>query len=392
MISAGCLFPNCSETPAEVSSSPTTTRNECNSLSTECLNANGDITDNKETGSVNNEGKNNSHQNEEKAENVHREGFPHSPVSVLNVTSTCGSKRERETSVGEGYSAGNRLAVVFPTSISTLLEETSLMNSISSPAPTAPVSPSPQKRSLEVIGGSPSPLLSPSPSVSSSTSRDVPFPPFKTFATEALKPVSRTAVGGTRASSLSQRIPIALSSSSSSSVHLHLSKTPQQLAAVRAEKWGKALLPVFLQERDESQREALYLLCQRIAMAVPGDKMVARDHFMTLLGSLKDPLNTELREKLVSGVMPVEVLVNLSEKELANPERRREMEEGFKERSKDTNLQEIANALKTTSTLFPCPNCKARDCSWVQRQTRSGDEPMTVICSCNRCNHQWRKF
>lgn len=163
-------------------------------------------------------------------------------------------------------------------------------------------------------------------------------------------------------------------------------------AKKREEKWGNLLLPYLMIGRDESERQNVLAVCRRIAVALPGDAMEAQDNLMTLLVNLKDPLNSELRSRIVSGDLPVEVLVTMGEKELLNPERRRELEEGFKERSKDTNLVEIEKARQTTSTLFPCPACKVRDCSWVQRQTRSGDEPMTVICSCNQCGHQWRKY
>lgn len=190
---------------------------------------------------------------------------------------------------------------------------------------------------------------------------------------------------------LGAKSPAQLSGSASSSAR----SSPKSLAnpaAARAEKWGGILLPHMMMEQEPSNKDAVLEVCKRIAAAVPGDKLEARDTFMMLVASLKDPLNSTLRKRVISGELPVEVLVTLSEKELANPVVQRELEEGFKERSKDTNLTEIANAMKTSSKLFVCPSCKARDCSWVQRQTRSGDEPMTVICSCNICDHQWRKY
>lgn len=183
------------------------------------------------------------------------------------------------------------------------------------------------------------------------------------------------------------------SSASTSTNRVILPSSPKaRAAAARAERWGGLLLPLMMQESDESQRSSVLELCKRIAIAIPGDRDVSRDGFMTLMAALKDPLNTDLRRRIISGELPVQVLVTLGEKDLVNPVERKEMDDGFKERSKDTNLFEMQKATQTTSRLFPCPNCKVRDCSWVQRQTRSGDEPMTVICSCNNCNHQWRKY
>lgn len=331
---------------------------------------------------------------EEKPEGIRREGHSGFPSHALDLSFAVGVKRARETSTERGNDSeaqkrGRMLSSSSPAASETL----SSTIATSYPLSAAPVASSPHEHKEESYRATSSPMLSPSLTMSASSSMEFRPGPSKTLSSEGIvKGAMKSPVLLSRGSPLMQRSPLSLSPSSSSIFPSSTAKTPQQIAAARAVKWGGLLLPFFLQERDESQKEALSLLCQRIAAAVPGEKLEARDHFMTLLASLKDPLNVELREKLVSGAMPVEVLMTLSEKELANPDRRKEMEEGFKERSKDTNLHEIANALKTTSTLFPCPNCKARDCSWVQRQTRSGDEPMTVMCSCNRCNHQWRKY
>lgn len=308
--------------------------------------------------------------------------------NVSISSSTSGVKREREI-LEERSSSREHEQKRAPTSTFTSFSYSDVQISLPSKVPVGPGYFRSENKGKSAV------ILSP----------PTPCSPVRLFATEGTRvmelskvvhaqlnlPIQSKEVAG-RSSFHSQRGNSSLSSSLSPSPPSTSTKLPQQKATARGVKWGGLLLPYFLDERHESQREVLMELCQRIAVAVPGDKMEARDRFMTLMASLKDPLNVELREKLVSGKLPVEVLVTLSEKELANPERRREMDEGFKKRSKDTNLQEIANALKTTSTLFSCPSCKARDCSWVQRQTRSGDEPMTVICSCNRCNHQWRKY
>lgn len=311
------------------------------------------------------------------------------PVSNVSLsTSSSGVKRERET-LEERSSTSEQERKRAPTSSFTSFSYSDVHISLSSKSPVCPdYFRGENKGESSAILSS----LAPSSLDCSFASRGTRVAEVSNiFRTELNLPIQSKEVVG-RSSSFSQRSTNSLSSSFSSSPPSPSMKPPQQKATARAVKWGGLLLPYFLEERQEFQREALTELCQRIAAAVPGDKMESRDRFMTLMASLKDPLNSELREKLVSGKLPVEVLVTLSEKELANPERRKEMDEGFKNRSKDTNLQEIENALKTTSTLFVCPSCKVRDCSWVQRQTRSGDEPMTVICSCNRCNHQWRKY
>ena len=41
-------------------------------------------------------------------------------------------------------------------------------------------------------------------------------------------------------------------------------------------------------------------------------------------------------------------------------------------------------------TAFACPACGARRCTYVQVQTRSADEAMTVFCTCLECDRRWR--
>lgn len=41
--------------------------------------------------------------------------------------------------------------------------------------------------------------------------------------------------------------------------------------------------------------------------------------------------------------------------------------------------------------MFQCAKCKSRECSTVQLQTRSADEPMTVYVFCSSCTHRWKE-
>lgn len=159
------------------------------------------------------------------------------------------------------------------------------------------------------------------------------------------------------------------------------------------QRWAALLHGVFMKERPSNESERVMDLCVRIVEAIPGDMEQTKDTFQTLLFNIKDTKNGELRRKVMEGELLVERLVTMDDLELANPELRRHIEEKIEERSKDTNLSEIRKAMRTSnSTLFKCRVCGARDSSWEQRQTRSGDEPMTVIITCNKCNTQWRKY
>ncbi|KAG5492993.1 hypothetical protein JKF63_01574 [Porcisia hertigi] len=159
------------------------------------------------------------------------------------------------------------------------------------------------------------------------------------------------------------------------------------------QRWAVLMHGVLMKERQAHESDRVLELCTRIVEAIPGDMEQMKDTFQTLLFNIKDTKNSELRRRVVEGELLVERLVTMDDRELANPELRKKIEEKIEERSKDTNLSEIRKAMRTSnSTLFKCHACGARDSSWEQRQTRSGDEPMTVIITCNKCNTQWRKY
>ncbi|CAJ1026476.1 transcription elongation factor, putative [Leishmania panamensis] len=176
----------------------------------------------------------------------------------------------------------------------------------------------------------------------------------------------------------------------------HISASSPSPTAKRAtlhQRWATLLHDALMKERQSQESEGVLELCMRIVEAIPGDTEQIKDTFQTLLFSIKDSKNGELRRKVVEGELLVERLVTMDDRELANPELRKQIEEKMEERSKDTNLSEIRKAMRTSnSTLFKCHVCGARDSSWEQRQTRSGDEPMTVIITCNKCSTQWRKY
>ncbi|KAG5503913.1 hypothetical protein GH5_04766 [Leishmania sp. Ghana 2012 LV757] len=171
------------------------------------------------------------------------------------------------------------------------------------------------------------------------------------------------------------------------------STTSSAKRATLHQRWATLLHGVLMKDRQSHESERVLELCVRIVEAIPGDMERTKDTFQTLLCNIRDTKNGELRRRVVEGELLVERLVTMDDRELTNPELRKQIEERMEERSKDTNLSEIRKAMRTSnSTLFKCHVCGARDTSWEQRQTRSGDEPMTVIITCNKCNTQWRKY
>jgi DNA-directed RNA polymerase subunit M/transcription elongation factor TFIIS len=44
----------------------------------------------------------------------------------------------------------------------------------------------------------------------------------------------------------------------------------------------------------------------------------------------------------------------------------------------------------TLSDQFQCKKCRMRMCSYMEAQTRSADEAMTVFVTCHNCWHRWK--
>jgi transcription elongation factor S-II len=59
-----------------------------------------------------------------------------------------------------------------------------------------------------------------------------------------------------------------------------------------------------------------------------------------------------------------------------------------KKAKEDANRSEV-NVQATTST-FTCRRCRSKQCTYVQIQTRSADEPMTTFVSCIECGNNWK--
>nr|XP_043613135.1 DNA-directed RNA polymerase III subunit RPC10-like [Erigeron canadensis] len=50
---------------------------------------------------------------------------------------------------------------------------------------------------------------------------------------------------------------------------------------------------------------------------------------------------------------------------------------------------DMSNAPKTDQAH--CPNCGHNRAAYIQFQTRSADEPMTINFTCEKCTHCWRE-
>jgi transcription elongation factor S-II len=46
--------------------------------------------------------------------------------------------------------------------------------------------------------------------------------------------------------------------------------------------------------------------------------------------------------------------------------------------------------LEASTDTFTCRKCRSKKCSYMQLQTRSADEAMTVYVTCCECGNRWK--
>ena len=57
-------------------------------------------------------------------------------------------------------------------------------------------------------------------------------------------------------------------------------------------------------------------------------------------------------------------------------------------------IDEFENKFETnieaSTDTFTCRKCKSKKCTYMQIQTRSADEPMTLYVTCIECGNRWK--
>lgn len=118
-----------------------------------------------------------------------------------------------------------------------------------------------------------------------------------------------------------------------------------------------------------------------------GETQEYRMKLRSLFTSLKRKDNPKLRKSVLSGEIPVDKFVVMTDKELASDEQRAKDEELEKENMKKA---QVPMAEKSISDALKCSKCGQKKVSYSQAQTRSADEPMTTFCECTVCGNRWK--
>ena len=95
--------------------------------------------------------------------------------------------------------------------------------------------------------------------------------------------------------------------------------------------------------------------------------------------------NTRLQSRIAEGEFDVMELANMQPAHMF-PERWHAVVEAKVRRD-----EYITNAKPTAVTdQFRCGRCKRRECTYMELQTRSCDEPASLFVQCIACGHHWR--
>ncbi|CAG8584290.1 10470_t:CDS:2 [Acaulospora morrowiae] len=112
-----------------------------------------------------------------------------------------------------------------------------------------------------------------------------------------------------------------------------------------------------------------------------------RDKLRSLILNLKDKSNPNLRKRVISGELPIDVFCTMSKEEMISEDRKARNNE-----IRQANLFKARGAGPTQAEtdMFRCGKCNNRKCTYYQMQTRSADEPMTTFVTCTVCNNRWK--
>jgi transcription elongation factor S-II len=109
--------------------------------------------------------------------------------------------------------------------------------------------------------------------------------------------------------------------------------------------------------------------------------------------------NSELRARVITGVVEGLELVSMTDEQLLTKEKNahlaklKEQQQAARRSDwKEANAEAIDNICGIgKDSLYKCSKCGSQRTSNYQKQMRSSDEPMTVFITCRDCGKRWRE-
>ena len=107
------------------------------------------------------------------------------------------------------------------------------------------------------------------------------------------------------------------------------------------------------------------------------------DHLRSIYINLK---KTNLKDRVLSGEIKSQDIAFMTHQEMCH--------EKWDEYIRLKSIRDKAkfeNRLQASTDIFKCRKCYGRKCSYMQVQTRSADEPMTLFITCLDCGCRWKQ-
>jgi DNA-directed RNA polymerase subunit M/transcription elongation factor TFIIS len=96
--------------------------------------------------------------------------------------------------------------------------------------------------------------------------------------------------------------------------------------------------------------------------------------------------NPRILERIRSGELTFEQIGNMTPLEMF-PENWKQLADRMMLREQ----KQLEGNKEMATDRFKCGQCKKRECSYYEMQTRSADEPMTIFITCLNCGKRWRQ-
>jgi transcription elongation factor S-II len=106
------------------------------------------------------------------------------------------------------------------------------------------------------------------------------------------------------------------------------------------------------------------------------------DHLRSIFVNLK---NEKLIQMVTNGEIKAHELAFMTHHEM-RPEKWDELIKAKSIRDKS----KFETKLEASTDTFTCRKCRSKKCSYMQLQTRSADEAMTVYVTCCECGNRWK--
>ena len=89
---------------------------------------------------------------------------------------------------------------------------------------------------------------------------------------------------------------------------------------------------------------------------------------------------------ILSNEIQIQQLTNMTHQEI-NPERWRVLIEQKVKR----DALKYTNNIEASTDMFTCRKCRSKKCTYYELQTRSADEPASIVVTCLDCGKHWKQ-